>query len=175
LTRTDTYTADPDGRTWTAYGRLSYADWDFSGLAFTPYVAANYVDQKLEAYDEKGSGGGALSVDEDKNWNVLTYVGSTFSAEVPLTESASVLPKLDIAWVHLMKDGERDVTTTFVGGTDSFAATIAGADQDFARVEASLGLSLDGGLAMRVDYATELGNSDVEKLHEVRLEATYQF
>ncbi len=171
----DTYSADPDGRTWTAYGRLSYADWDFSGLAVTPYVAGNYVDQKLEAYEEKGAAAGALSVDEDENWNVLTYVGTTFSADLPISETVSLLPKLDVAWIHLMKDGERSVTTTFVGETDAFAATISGADQDFARVEASLGLTLDGGLAMRVDYATELGNADVESLHELRLEATYQF
>ena len=172
----DTYTADPDGRTWTAYGRLSYADWDFSGLAFSPYVAANYVDQALEAYDENGSSAGALAVGEDKYWNVLTYVGSTISTDLPITQSVSVLPKLDVAWVHLMKDGERDIMTTYsVAGTGTTAATISGSDQDFARVEASLGLAIDGGLAVRVDYATELGNSDVESLHELRLEATYQF
>ena len=67
------------------------------------------------------------------------------------------------------------MTTYSVAGTGTTAATISGSDQDFARVEASLGLAIDGGLAVRVDYATELGNSDVESLHELRLEATYQF
>lgn len=171
----DSYSADAHGRSWSAYARLSYVGLGAAGASLTPYVALNYVDQWTDSYEEKGSGGGALQVASDETWNVLSFLGASLEAEVPLSATAMLQPKLDVSWVHLMWDGERSVLASYVGATEGTDQTISGDDQDYARIEASLGVKLDGGLALNVDYATEVGNDDVDWLHEVRLEASYEF
>ena len=172
----DSYSADPDGKTFSGYARLSYAGLEVQDmLSFTPYVSLNYVSQSTDGYKEDGDGGSALEVDEDSTSNWLSSAGATLEASLPAGDSLMLLPKVDAAWVHAFEDGEREVDTNFVGAPDSYATVISGQDQDYVSLALSLGVQMNDRLTVTMDYATQLMNDDVDNMTELRLEANVKF
>ncbi len=168
------YSANPKGRTFTSYARLSYSGLTHDTLSVRPYAALAYVNQSLDGYNETGDSG-ALSVDGHSDWNVQSWLGATIDANLPMSNGVIIRPQLDAALVHGIHDGAGSVTTTFVGEQDTYDAILSGQDQDYARIDASVAIEMSKNASMRIGYGTELGNADVKDMSEVHIEANIKF
>lgn len=172
----DLYTASPDGEAFTGFARVSYSGLKMpEQMMLTPYVEMAYTRQSTDAYDESGTGGAAIHVDADSTWNINTAVGAVLSTHVPLGGGMTLSPTIDAAWVHAANSGARSLSTSFVGGTDVFDAPLAGTDQDYGRIKASIDLQVTESFNLSVGYSTQVANDDLEDLGEARIEASLKF
>lgn len=172
----DLYTASPDGASINGFARVSFSGLKMPrSMLLSPYVEMSYTRQSTDAYDENGDGGAAIHVDADSTTNTTTAIGAVFAASVPVGDGMTLSPMIDAAWVHASNNGARSLTTSFVGGADTFDQAIAGSDQDYGRIKASVGLQMTEKFNLSLGYSTQIENDDLDNLGEFRLEARLKF
>ena len=140
-------------------GRNFYLDRFFVG----PYAQVQFMETHVDAYDERGGAGLALSFAEQAIRSLNTRVGGQINYAWSLPW-AILSPGIRFEWVHQFNDDVREIHARFLDaqpGTGFFSIRTDNPDRDFFNLGGSLSATFPGGQAVYFRYETRLGHRDI--------------
>jgi outer membrane autotransporter protein len=128
---------------------------------FTPYVRAEYVEAKVNAYDESGGGGLALSYDEQ---TVRSFVSAAAArvARAISTSSGVYTPSAHLEWEHQYRNDQRLITARFVEDPSApFQITTDSPDRNYFDLGLAVAATWPAGRSGFISYETVLGQTNI--------------
>jgi outer membrane autotransporter protein len=126
---------------------------------FTPYVRAEYVEAKVNGYNESGGSGLALSYDDQTVHSFISAAAARVSKTIS-ARSGVYTPGAHLEWEHQYRDDQRMITARFMENPSSqFQISTDSPDRNYFNLGLSMAATWPGGRSGFVSYEMVLGHS----------------
>ena len=126
---------------------------------FTPYVRAEYVEAKVNGYNENGGSGLALSYDDQTVHSFISAAAARVSKTIS-ARSGVYTPGAHLEWEHQYRDDQRMITARFMENPSSqFQISTDSPDRNYFNLGLSMAATWPGGRSGFVSYEMVLGHS----------------
>jgi outer membrane lipase/esterase len=143
-------------------------------LALTPYGRVEYIDVKVNGFDESGNPAEALTISEQRTKATTLTVGGQVSYALSTTWGV-LLPNVRIEFQHLADRNVKNVTAALAGTPTSVPGTIPilGEDRTFGTYALGLSAVFPRGVSAFFNYEQLFGKENFSDRHytlELRIE-----
>ena len=126
---------------------------------FTPYVRAEYVEAKVNGYNESGGSGLALAYDDQTVHSFISAAAARVSKTIS-APSGVYTPSAHLEWEHQYRNDQRKITARFVEDPSApFQISTDSPDRNYFNLGMSLAATWPGGRSGFISYETVLGQS----------------
>lgn len=128
---------------------------------FTPYVRAEYVEAKINGYNESGGSGLALSYDDQTVHSFISAAAARVSKTIS-AHSGVYTPSAHLEWEHQYRNDQRMITARFVEDPSApFQIATDSPDRNYFNLGLSMAATWPGGRSGFVSYEMVLGQSNI--------------
>ncbi len=128
---------------------------------FTPYLRAEYVEAKVDAYDESGGSGLALSYDQQTVHSFTTAAAARVAKTVS-TRSGVFTPSAHLEWEHQYRNDQRMITARFVEDPSApFQTATDSPDRNYFNLGLSMAATWPAGRSGFISYEMVLGQNNI--------------
>lgn len=153
---------DFDGNTYSARVGAGYDLDAGSGFTVTPNASVSYTYLETDSYAETGGGGLGANVGELENDSLITSIGAKVAYDHE-TSMGTFVPYVEANWLNENGDDDQTITSSFIGGGQTFVTKSAGIERDAIQLGTGLDFYTDSNtkLGVHVDF---LDRDDVKVL-----------
>jgi len=128
---------------------------------FTPYVRAEYVEAKVNGYNESGGSGLALSYDDQTVHSFISAAAARVSKTIS-ARSGVYTPGAHLEWEHQYRNDQRMITARFVEDPSApFQISTDSPDRNYFNMGLSMAATWPGGRSGFISYEMVLGQSNI--------------
>ena len=128
---------------------------------FTPYLRAEYVEAKINGYNESGGSGLALSYDDQTVHSFISAAAARVSKTIS-ARSGVYTPSAHLEWEHQYRNDQRMITARFVEDPSApFQISTDSPDRNYFNLGLSMAATWPGGRSGFVSYEMVLGQSNI--------------
>jgi outer membrane autotransporter protein len=128
---------------------------------FTPYVRAEYVEAKINGYNESGGSGLALSYDDQTVHSFVSAAAARVSKTIS-ARSGVYIPSAHLEWEHQYRNDQRMITARFVEDPSApFQISTDSPDRNYFNLGLSMAATWPGGRSGFASYEMVLGQSNI--------------
>jgi len=128
---------------------------------FTPYVRAEYVEAKVNGYNESGGSGLALSYDDQTVHSFISAAAARVSKTIS-ARSGVYTPGAHLEWEHQYRNDQRMITARFVEDPSApFQISTDSPDRNYFNLGLSMAATWPGGRSGFISYEMLLGQSNI--------------
>ena len=128
---------------------------------FTPYVRAEYVEAKVNGYNESGGSGLALAYDDQTVHSFISAAAARVSKTIS-APSGVYTPSAHLEWEHQYRNDQRMITARFVEDPSApFQISTDSPDRNYFNLGLSMAATWPGGRSGFVSYEMVLGQSNL--------------
>lgn len=178
---------DTDGNSFALSAGLA-ADFVRGSATFTPTARVDYLDAKIDGFEENTTGGpdglALVYLDQDIK-SFRTALGMQASTTIN-TSSGIIVPHVRAEFIHEFEDNARAILARYlhdpnpteqpVGNSTgaTFTITTDVPDRDWFTIGGGLSAVFAGGMSIFIDYETVIGFADVSD-HSITAGARIEF
>lgn len=132
-----------------------------AGFDVTPFVGLEAFTDSRESFTESGAGVANLDVDRERMESLQSSVGVRFENIWTTDGGKTLMPMLELAWVHEYLDETATLNAGFAAAPSSrFSVEGSELDRNRARVGAGIGAKLSEASQLTLGYQGEFAGSD---------------
>lgn len=140
-----------------------------AGFDVTPFVGLEALTDSRESFTESGAGVANLDVDRERMESLQSSMGVRFENTWTTNGGKTLMPMLELAWVHEYLDETTTLNAGFAAAPGSrFSVEGSGLDRNRARVGASIAAKLNDASQLTVGYQGEYADSDENHMVSAR-------
>ncbi len=140
-------------------------EFNWQEWLFNPYLRLEYLNMHIDAYEESGGGGFAITTGGQTNYSFVSDLGLQISHAVSVPWGV-VTPALRVEWEHQYLNDNRYVNMRLsdaAAGLGYFSVQTGKPDRDYVNLGGSVSAALPNGGGLFVRYESRLGQTYISE------------